>query len=81
MFNILEGVQPSHDRLDISRIFFYLLFKRPIYNWIWFKGQHLEGMRELDSLVTFDMRDVILCASMLHIYAHKLCATVGKIHL
>ena len=35
-----------------------------------------EGMRELEPIV--DKRDVVLCAPMLLVYAHKRCKTVGK---
>ena len=35
-----------------------------------------EGMRELETIV--EKRDMVLCAPMLLIYAHKRCKTVGK---
>ena len=43
-----------------------------------FLGRHLEGMRELEILISFDKSDVNLCSSMLQIHAHRLCETVGK---
>lgn len=36
-----------------------------------------EGMRELEAVV--EKRDVVLCAPMLLVYAHKRCKTVGKL--
>ncbi len=38
----------------------------------------MEGMRELERIM--DKQDVILCALMLLIYAHKKCETVGKLN-
>ena len=35
-----------------------------------------EGMRELETIL--DKRDMVLCAPMLLIYAHKRCKTIGK---
>ena len=37
-----------------------------------------EGMRELETIL--DTRDVVLCAPLLLIYAHKRCKTIGKRH-
>lgn len=36
-----------------------------------------EGMRELETIL--DKREVVLCAPLLLIYAHKRCKTIGKL--
>ena len=36
-----------------------------------------EGMRELETIL--DKREVVLCAPLLLIYAHKRCKTIGRL--
>lgn len=40
------------------------------------EGRESEGMREVEAVQ--DSKDVVLCAKMLLIYAHKKCKIVGK---
>lgn len=42
------------------------------------EGRETEGMREVEAVQ--DSREMVLCARLLLIYAHKMCKIVGRLN-